>query len=306
MTTDVAYYSKEWQRIYGTDTGEMIHEESLELIHPSDVDRVVAESEKVRTSGTPYRAEYRIVRQSDGAVRNVEAFGHPVRDEHGVVTRVYGASLDVTDRVITQDALLESQQRLRRTLGATVAALATTTEMRDPYTAGHQHRVAELSVEIGQLLGWDHERVEDLRIAALLHDIGKVVVPAEILTKPGRLTDNEFALIKAHAAAAAEILAGIEWVGPITQAVAQHHERLDGSGYPLGLRAEEIIPEARVLAVADVFEAMISHRPYRPALPFETAADELRGGAGVRYDSASVDACLRLAENGFAFSTAQQ
>ena len=145
-----------------------------------------------------------------------------------------------------------------------------------------------------------------MRVAALLHDIGKVVVPADILTKPGRLTVDEFALIKAHAAAAAEILAGIEWVGPITQTVAQHHERLDGSGYPLGLMANEIIPEARVLAVADVFEAMVSHRPYRPALPHEAAADELRGGAGIRYDSESVEACLHLIDDGFAFSTVQQ
>ena len=177
--------------------------------------------------------------------------------------------------------------------------------MRDPYTAGHQHRVAELSVEIGQLLGWDLERVEDVRIAALLHDIGKVVVPAEILTKPGRLTGLELALIKGHAAAAGEILAGIEWVGPITQAVVQR-ERLNRSGYPLGLSGDEIIPEARVVAVADVFEAMVSHRPYRPAWPHEAAADELRGGAGIRYDSESVAACLHLIEDGFAFSTVQQ
>ena len=280
MTTDVATYSKEWQRIYGVDTGEISQEDSLGLIHPSDRSKVVAESEKVRSSGLPYRAEYRVIRRSDGAERNVEVFGQPVRDEHGVVTRVWGASLDVTDRVAAQDALLESQQRLRRTLSATVAALATTIEMRDPYTAGHQHRVAELSAEIGQFLGWEDERVDDVRVAALLHDIGKVVVPVEILTKPGRLTDNEFALIRGHAAAAAEILAGIEWVGPVTQAVAQHHERLDGSGYPLGLKAEEIIPEARVLAVADVFEAMVSHRPYREGLPSEVAIAELSGGAG--------------------------
>jgi HD-GYP domain-containing protein (c-di-GMP phosphodiesterase class II) len=168
------------------------------------------------------------------------------------------------------------------------------------------YRVAELADQIGRLLGWDDERVDDVRIAALLHDIGKVVVPSEILSKPGRLTDSEFALIKGHASAAGEILARIEWVGPITQTVVQHHERLDGSGYPFGLRGEAIIPEARVLAVADVFEAMVSHRPYRPALPPGAATDELRAGAGIRYDVQAVDACLRLIADGFDFSAVPQ
>jgi HD-GYP domain-containing protein (c-di-GMP phosphodiesterase class II) len=260
----------------------------------------------VRAGGGFYHAEYRIIRSDGGEVRHLEGFGRPVLGEDGTVDRVYGATLDVTERVVAQEALLEGKQRLRRTLGATVSALATTTELRDPYTAGHQHRVAELSAKISKNLDWDHERIEDVRIAALLHDIGKVVVPAEILTKPGRLTDSEFALIQAHAGAAGEILAGIEWVGPITQTVVQHHERLDGSGYPHGLSGAEIIPEARVLAVADVFEAMVSHRPYRPALPYEAAADELRGGAGIRYDAETVDACLFLIEDGFTFSTVQQ
>jgi PAS domain S-box-containing protein len=306
VSRGVTSYSDEWQRIYGVDRSEIPVDEGLELVHPADRPVVAEAIERVLTGGGRYHAEYRIIRRDDGEVRHLEGFGRPVLGDDGTVDRVYGATLDVTERVVAQEALLEGKRRLRRTLGATVAALATTTEMRDPYTAGHQHRVAELSVGIGQLLGWDLERVEDVRIAALLHDIGKVVVPAEILTKPGRLSDSEFALIKGHAAAAGEILAGIEWVGPITQTVVQHHERLDGSGYPAGLRGDEIIPEARVLAVADVFEAMVSHRPYRPALPYEAAADELRGGAGIRYDSESVAACLHLIEDGFAFSTVQQ
>jgi HD-GYP domain-containing protein (c-di-GMP phosphodiesterase class II) len=174
--------------------------------------------------------------------------------------------------------------------------------MRDPYTAGHQQRVAQLSAAIAGLLGWDEERCEDVRVAASLHDIGKVVVPAEILTKPGSLSTPEYELVKSHAAAAGEILSGIEWAGPITQTILQHHERLDGSGYPLGLEGEAIIPEARVLAVADVFEAMVSHRPYRPALPAEAALAELRGGAGAQYDASIVAACLQLTASGFAFA----
>ncbi len=306
LRAGVTSYSDEWQRIYGVGRSQIPVDEGLDLVHPADRPMVAEAVERVLSGGDLYHAEYRILRRNTGEVRHLEGFGQPVLADDGSVDRVYGATLDVTERVVAQEALLEGERRLRRTLSATVAALATTTEMRDPYTAGHQHRVAELSVEIGQLLGWGHERVDDVRIAALLHDIGKVVVPAEILTKPGRLTENEFALIKAHAPAAAEILAGIEWVGPITRTVAQHHERLDGSGYPYGLRGDEIIPEARVLAVADVFEAMVSHRPYRPALPYETAANELRGGATVRYDPEAVDACLTLIEGGFEFSTVQQ
>lgn len=306
VKTDVARYSREWQRIYGVDREEMPNQESLKLIHPSDVPRVLAESERVHTEGTPYRAEYRIIRESDGAVRNVEVFGQPVCDEDGAITRVYGASLDVTERVTAQEALLEREVRLQRMLSGAVGALVATVEMRDPYTSGHQHRVAELAVAIGRLLKWSSERLSDLHFAGLLHDIGKVVVPSEILSKPSRLSPVEFALIKNHASAGGEILAPVEFTGPVQQAIVQHHERLDGSGYPHCLKGDAIIPEARVLAVADVFEAMVSHRPYRPGLPLEAAADELRAGAGIRYDAKAVDACLQLVEDGFAFSTVQR
>ena len=210
LRSSVTSYSDEWQRIYGVDRSEIAVEEGLEYVHPADRHVVAEAIERVLAGGRLYHAEHRIIRRDDGEVRHLEGFGRPVLGDGGTVDRVYGATLDVTDRVTAQQALLESQERLRRTLGATVAALATTTEMRDPYTAGHQHRVAELSVEIGQLLGWDDKRVEDVRIAGLLHDIGKVIVPAEILTKPGRLSTHEYELVKGHAAAAGEILGRIE------------------------------------------------------------------------------------------------
>ncbi len=214
-----------------------------------------------------------------------------------------GVSLDVTERVRADEALREREERLQRALAGTVAALGATVAMRDPYTYDHERRVAELACRMAERLGWSGEAIERLRIAALVHDVGKIAVPAEILSKPTRLSETEFELIKAHSAAAYEILAPIDFGGPVAEIVLQHHERLDGSGYPRGLRGDEILPGARLLAVADVVEAMVTHRPYRPALPLEQALAEIEGGAGSRYYAAACEAAVRLfREEGFRFS----
>ena len=174
--------------------------------------------------------------------------------------------------------------------------------MRDPYTAGHQRRVAELACAIAAELGWADQKIESIRTAALLHDIGKIAVPVEILSKPGRLNETEMCLIRQHAAAGADIVAGIDFAGDVSEMIRQHHERLDGSGYPAGLKGDDILPEARIIAVADVVEAMLSHRPYRPALPPEAALAEIEDGSGTRYDAGVCAACLRLfREQDFAF-----
>ena len=209
--------------------------------------------------------------------------------------RVYLVDADVTDRH-------RAEERLRLTLKAAVAALGATTELRYPYTAGHQRRVAELAGAIAAELGWSEEQIETLRIAALLHDIGKIVVPAEILAKPGRLTELEMELVRQHAQAGAATIAHIDFGDAIAAAIAQHHERLDGSGYPAGLTGDQILPGARILAVADVVEAMMSHRPYRPAQPTEAALAEIEAGAGRIYDAVCCEAVLRLfREQGFTF-----
>ena len=201
---------------------------------------------------------------------------------------------DITGRKQAEAALVESAAQLKLTLKAAVAALGATTEMRDPYTAGHQRRVAELAGAVAAELGWSQVRIETLQTAALLLDVGKVVVPAEILAKPGRLSEVEMNLVRQHAAAGAETVAGIDFEGDVAAAIGQHHERLDGSGYPAGLSGDQILPEARVLAVCDVVEAMISHRPYRAALPLEAAMTELENGAGRIYDAAACAACIKL------------
>ncbi len=188
--------------------------------------------------------------------------------------------------------------RLRRALEGTVKTLSRAIELRDPYTAGHERRVAALAEALAARLGWFGDDATTLRLASQVHDIGKIAVPSEILTRPGRLSETEFALIKSHAQVGHDLLEPVEFGMPIAEIVLQHHERLDGSGYPRGLAADRILPAARVLAVADVVEAMVSHRPYRPALDQETALAEIRSGAGRLYDEDAVAVCCDLIADG--------
>lgn len=181
-------------------------------------------------------------------------------------------------------------------------AISAMLEKRDPYTAGHQQRVADLAEKIALELGLSTEQAHGVRLSAIVHDIGKIQVPAEVLNKPGNLTDLEFSLIKLHPQTGYDILKGIKFPWPIAQAVAQHHERCDGSGYPLGLKADQIIIEARIIAVADTVEAMSSHRPYRPGLGLEAALDEITKQSGTQLDPDAVSACIRLfKERGYQF-----
>ena len=183
-----------------------------------------------------------------------------------------------------------ANEALKQTLNGTVVALARAVEMRDLYTAGHQMRVSELATRIAQKLGFSEDRLEGIRVMGLLHDIGKIIVPAEILTKPSKLTDYEFVFIKAHCQAGYDILKEIQFPWPVAAAVLQHHERLNGSGYPLGLTGDQIMMEAKILAVADVTESMSSHRPYRPALGTAAALAEIIGNRAILYAPEAADA----------------
>lgn len=208
--------------------------------------------------------------------------------------------------IIPGESDLGAQQefeRLQSAAAGTVRALAAVAERRDPYTAGHQQRVSELATAIAREMGLPEEQVEGIRVAGILHDTGKVVIPAEILSKPGGLSEFEWAIIRTHPRADYEILEGIDFPWPIALAVLQHHERMDGSGYPAGLSGDTIIREAKILAVADVVEAMASHRPYRPARGIAKALEEIGSGRDIRYDPEAADACIRLfEEKGFELS----
>jgi putative nucleotidyltransferase with HDIG domain len=191
---------------------------------------------------------------------------------------------------------------LKRTLGGTVKALADTIEMRAPYTAGHQRRVTQLACAIGKEMDFPEVKLEGLMVMGLLHDIGKIVVPAEILSRPGELNEIEFSLIKFHPQAGCKILREIEFPWPVADAVAQHHERIDGSGYPNKLKGSDMLIEAKIIAVADTVEAMSSYRPYRPSLGIDAALAEIIKGRGVLYDEEVVDNCNRIfKEKSFSF-----
>jgi PAS domain S-box-containing protein/putative nucleotidyltransferase with HDIG domain len=229
-----------------------------------------------------------------GQVVVLENNAVPIFDGEGTFLGYRGIARDVTERRIAMETIKKNRDDLHASLEETVASLASTAEKRDPYTAGHQMRVDLLACAIGKQLGLPGQQLEGLHIAAMLHDIGKITLPSEYLAKPTKLTKEEMAIMKCHAEVGYEILKTIHFPWPVAEIVYQHHEHLDGSGYPRALTEKDILLEAKILAVADVVEAMSSHRPYRPSLGVTAALDEIRSGRGSRYHAPSVDACLYL------------
>jgi PAS domain S-box-containing protein/putative nucleotidyltransferase with HDIG domain len=217
-----------------------------------------------------------------------------VHDKMGHLSYYEGTILEITKRKQAEEQEKKVVQTLKKAMRAMIQTLSMTVEIRDPYTAGHQQRVANLARAIAIEMGLEVIMVDSIGMASLIHDIGKISVPAEILSKPTKLSDIEYDLIKAHSPVGYDILKDMEFPWPIAQIIYQHHERIDGSGYPQGIKGNDILLEARVLALADVVEAMSSHRPYRPTLGLERALDEIREKRGMIYDSDVVDACFRL------------
>jgi len=192
--------------------------------------------------------------------------------------------------------LKKSLEKLQSAMSSTIDAISMIVESRDPYTAGHQRRVAKLAVAIAGEVGLSEDRIDLIRMGSLIHDIGKIYIPASILTKPSRLSDLEFAMMKTHPTVGYEILSKVDFIPVIVDIVYQHHERMDGSGYPLGISGEKIFLESRIVAVADTVEAMASNRPYRPAIGTAVALEEIRKQRGFGFDAEVVDACLKLFE----------
>ena len=241
------------------------------------------------------------INAKDGQRIDIYITSTPIVIDGGIVG-TYGIAEDISGRKKAALDLKAALEHVEAALESTLNAIATMSELRDPYTAGHQKRVTQLALAIAGDLGLPADRVETLRVAGLLHDVGKVYVPAEILSKPGKLSELEFGLAKAHAEAGYDVVRTIVFPGPIAQIVRQHHERLDGSGYPQGLSGDQIMQEAKILAVADVVEAMMSHRPYRPALGMDIALEEISRNRGLLYDEQVTDACIcLLREKGFKF-----
>ncbi len=247
-------------------------------------------------AGKSRKLEFEIT-GSKGARHFMETHAVPIIED-GEVTSLLAVSRDISKHKEAEQVLREDAIHTQQLLTQTVEAIALTVEKRDPYTAGHQTRVAELAILIGQEMGLDENRLTGLHLGAIIHDIGKIYIPAEILNRPGRLTDSEFGIVKSHPEVGYEIMKGVQFPWAVNEIIYQHHERIDGSGYPQGLKGDEITIEARIVAVADVIEAISSHRPYRPALGIDKAITEILRGRGTSYDPVVVDSFMALYEAG--------
>jgi putative nucleotidyltransferase with HDIG domain len=255
----------------------------------------IAHQERVRrmTQGEPVESPYEIdIVRKNGEIRRLLRNRGTVR--WNGQTQFQTLVQDITERVRAEKALRESYNKLDKMLDAVIRTIASTVEMRDPYTSGHQNRVASLASAIAEEMGLPPETVKGIQVVGAIHDIGKICVPAEILCKPGRITEAEYSIIREHARTGYNILKGIDFPWPVALAVLQHHERMDGSGYPGQLSGEDIILEAKVIAVADVVESMASNRPYRPSLGIDKALTEISQQRSILYDAVVVDACLKL------------
>lgn len=288
------YSSPKVRDLLGFAAEEIIGKQLEDLVAVQELDRTSRIFKKLIASRKPFNGFETVCQTRDGRVVVIEKNGVPVFGDDGELLGYRGIARDISERKNAIEALKKSRDELHTSLEETVKSLALAAEKRDPYTAGHQMRVDTLACAIARELGLSEKQIEGLHFAALLHDIGKISLPSEYLAKPARLSAQERAIIKCHTEVGYEILKNIPFPWPVADIVYQHHEHLDGSGYPRGLTDKEILLEAKILTVADVVEAMSSHRPYRPSLGLETAVEEIRSGRGVLYHAESVDACLRL------------
>jgi PAS domain S-box-containing protein len=288
----ITYISPSIARVLGYTEDEFI-----ELINnpQSDIlngEYILPSHETLKNGRTiPYEM---LIPCKDGSPCWLEVSEVPIRDENGDTTAIECIFHNISERKKAELGLQVSVEKLRKALAGTIQAMALTVETRDAYTAGHQRRVTNLARSIAQEMGMSENDVDGLRMAGVIHDLGKISVPAEILSKPGKLTHLEFDLIKIHPQTGFDILKNIDFQWPIAQIVLQHHERLDGSGYPHGLHSENILQEAKILAVSDVVEAMSSHRPYRASLGIDMALEEITTNKNILYDGDIVDTAVDL------------
>ena len=299
----IHYESASIERMLGYEAEELVGESFFEFIHPDDVQSVINTfNDGLQIPGCIVFLEFRFLHK-DSSWRDLDAIAKNLLDDPGVAGIVL-SSRDVTKRKRAEEELRHNCEKLQRTLDGMITALAAVTEKRDPYIAGHQRRVTRLACAMAEEMGFTEERIEGIRVAGTIHDLGKIDLPGEILRKPSRLSNLEFGLVKTHPQIGCDLLKRAEFPWPVTQILLQHHERLDGSGYPKGLAGRNILLEARLLGVADVVEAMSHRRSYRSAFDIGKALEEILRNKGVLYDPQGVDACLKLfTEKGFTFES---
>ncbi len=288
------YSSPKIKELLGYTPEDTIGKTPFEFMPCEQAEHTTARFKNVLESGKPFKEFAYTCLTNNGLPVTIEMNGVPIFDDEENLIGYRGIARDISERKKVEEALKKSHLELTRNLDETVSSLSLTAEHRDPYTAGHQQRVDLLACAIARELGMTKEQIDGLHIAAVLHDIGKISLPSEYLAKPTRLSIEERAIIKCHTEVGYEILKNIHFPWPVAEIVYQHHELLNGSGYPRGLTDEEILLESKILTVADVVEAMSSHRPYRPSLGIDSAMEEIRSGRGTKYHKESVDACLSL------------
>ena len=288
------YSSPQVLGMLGYTAEDVIGKTPFDLMTPEDAGRIRDRFASIAGERKHFKLLENANLHKNGQVVSLETSGTPMFDAHGVFKGYRGIDRDITERKEAEKERRASAEKLEQILLQTIEAIAATVEARDPYTAGHQQRVALLASAIASEMGLSAEIIHGISLAASIHDLGKIRVPAEILSKPGRLNQIEYELVKGHSQTGYDIIKHIQFSLPIAQMVLQHHERQDGSGYPQGLKDEQILLEAKILAVADVVEAMSSHRPYRPSLGMGAALEEIAKNRGVYYDERVVDSCLAL------------
>jgi PAS domain S-box-containing protein/putative nucleotidyltransferase with HDIG domain len=304
MERNILYWNKGAERMFGYKAEEVVGRQKIDILYPDDTTQNAVED--MRLSILERKEEVdREIREvtKDGRKIWVNLICVPRFDEKGNVIGILGIGEDITERRQTKQELQQSFEKLQKTLDAMVNALASTVTIRDPYTATHQKQVTRLACAIAEEMGLTEQQIDWIRMAASVHDIGKINVPIEFLSKPGSLSHVEYDMVKTHPHVGYEILKTVEFPWTMVQAVLQHHERLDGSGYPQGLKGDEIILEARILGVADVVDAISSHRPYRAAFDIDKALEEIEKNKGTLYDTDVVNACLKLLKKGFKFNS---
>jgi PAS domain S-box-containing protein len=281
------------EEIHSLNFASLLSEDQLPLAFKS--------LQEIKETGVQKELEEFSLRRKDGTCIYVETQGSIVISKGNPVA-IQSIARDITERKQSEEKLQQTLDSLKKAVGTTIQVLVSALESRDPYTAGHQFRSAHLACAIAMEMGLAQEKIDGILMAGSIHDIGKLSIPSEILSKPTKLTNIEFSLIKEHSQCGYEMLKYVESPWPLAEIVHQHHERMNGSGYPRNLKGDEIIMEARIMAVADVVEAMASHRPYRAALGIEVALDEIMKNKGILYDDVVSDACLKLfLEKGYRF-----
>jgi len=300
MRTEQIYLSDEWQEWTGIAASKVIEDSHVwyKVIHDDDKKESFKRFSEAIKNNADYYSEYRLVNVKTNEVHYIKDHGTPRAGDESAADVIYdGVMDDVTSEKIAELERNESNELYEKSLIETIKAISVTVEKRDPYTAGHQNRVSHLCCLIAEKLSLPQTQIKGLRLGAMIHDIGKIYIPAEILNRPGKLTAAEFEMIKSHPEVGYDIIKNIAFPWPVAEMILQHHERLDGSGYPKGLKGNAIILEAQILTVADVVEAITAHRPYRASLSLDVAIDDIKKYKGIYYNPDIVDACLEIIQN---------